>query len=127
MAKATAISDEEIIAALLQHGTIKDAAEAVGIAPRTIYDRMQQKAFVEIYQDAKTDIMRAAVHNLDKQLSAAVDAVAGIMTDQGVNPAVRLQAAQTILNTAGKFSLRLEQDENKSREIRRDFLFDLFK
>lgn len=125
MAKAKAISNEEIIAALLQHGTIKEAAEAVGTAPRTIYDRMRDRDFAEMYQQAKNDIIRAAVYNLDKQLSAAVNAVAEIMQDQEVNPATRLQAAQTILNTAGKIAARLERDETRSEEIRRDFLFGM--
>ena len=35
-----AVSNEEIIAALLQHGTVREAAEAAGTTPRTIYDRM---------------------------------------------------------------------------------------
>ena len=33
------------------------------------------------------------------------------MNDNGVTPAVRLQAAQTILNNAGKFAERLRNDE----------------
>ena len=31
------VSDEEIIAALVQNGTVKDAAAVAGISPRTIY------------------------------------------------------------------------------------------
>ena len=45
MANNKAISNEEIIAALLQHGTIKEAATAIGTTPRTIYDRMKQRDF----------------------------------------------------------------------------------
>ena len=40
-----AVSNEEIIAALLQHGTVKDAAAAAGTTPRTIYDRMNDREF----------------------------------------------------------------------------------
>ena len=40
MAKNSAVSDEEIIAALINNGTIRAAAAAAGIAERTIYDRM---------------------------------------------------------------------------------------
>lgn len=110
-----AISNEEIIAALLQHGTIKDAAAAAGTTPRTIYDRMNDRDFRAEYMEAKNDIIRKAVFTINEKLSAAIDAVAEIMTDKDNNPAVRLQAAQTILNNAGKFAERLTHDEYQSR------------
>ena len=37
------------------------------------------------------------------------------MTDKEVNPATRLQAAQTIINNAGKFAERLTKDETAAR------------
>lgn len=120
-----AVSNEEIIAALLQHGTVKDAAAAAGIAPRTIYDRMNDREFRAEYMEAKNDIIRKAVFTINEKLSAAIDAVAEIMTDKDNNPAVRLQAAQTILNNAGKFAERLTHDEYQSRnEGKSPFDFD---
>ena len=120
-----AISNEEIIAALLQHGTIKDAAAAAGTTPRTIYDRMNDREFRAEYMEAKNDIIRKAVFTINEKLSAAIDAVAEIMTDKDNNPAVRLQAAQTILNNAGKFAERLTHDEYQSRnETKSPFDFD---
>ena len=120
-----AISNEEIIAALLQHGTIKDAAAAAGTTPRTIYDRMNDREFRAEYMEAKNDIIRKAVFTINEKLSAAIDAVAEIMTDKDNNPAVRLQAAQTILNNAGKFAERLTHDEYQSRnEGKSQFDFD---
>ena len=120
-----AISNEEIIAALLQHGTIKDAAAAAGTTPRTIYDRMNDREVRAEYMEAKNDIIRKAVFTINEKLSAAIDAVAEIMTDKDNNPAVRLQAAQTILNNAGKFAERLTHDEYQSRnEGKSPFDFD---
>ena len=120
-----AISNEEIIAAILQHGTIKDAAAAAGTTPRTIYDRMNDREFRAEYMEAKNDIIRKAVFTINEKLSAAIDAVAEIMTDKDNNPAVRLQAAQTILNNAGKFAERLTHDEYQSRnEGKSPFDFD---
>lgn len=111
MAKEKAISDEQIIAALLQNGTIRATAAAVGIAERTLYDRMNDGDFQALYKAAKADIIRAAVLNLNRQLQAAIDTVSEIMTNEDNNAAVRLQAAQTILNNAGKFAQRLQADE----------------
>ena len=117
-----AVSDEELIAAILQHGTIKAAAEAAGIAPRTVYDRMNARAFRSAYMAAKDDIIRQAVFSINGKLSAAVDVVNEIMTDKENSPAVRLQAAQMILTHAGKFAERLARDENLSRnEAKRPF------
>ena len=110
------VPDEEIIAALISNGTVKDAATAAGISPRTIYDRMKNRDFRSVYLFAKTDIIRAAVLSINSKLSEAVDAVADIMRDKEVNPAVRLQAAQTIINNAAKFSSRLTGEESAARE-----------
>ena len=109
--KETAISDEQIIAELLDKGTIKAAAAAVGLSERALYDRMSKGDFQALYKSAKADLIRAAVLNLNRQLQAAIDTVCEVMQDESNNAAVRLQAAQTILNNAGKFAQRLQVDE----------------
>ncbi len=113
--RQTATSDEEIIAALLQSGTIREAADTLNIAPRTIYDRMKSKDFRGLYSEAKTGIMRKAVFSVNERLGAAVDTVAEIMEDRNVNAATRLQAAQTIISNAGKLSKWLQEDESQTR------------
>lgn len=126
MAKAKAVSNEEIIAAILQHGTIKDAAAAVGVSPRTIYERMNNCDFRAEYMAAKNDIIRKAVFTINENLSAAIDAINDLMTDKETPPAIRLQAAQTIINNAGKFAERLSREEYQSRtENRSAFTIDL--
>lgn len=127
MTNKTATSNEEIIAALLQHGTIKEAALSIGISARTIYDRMQNdKEFRAEYIATKTDIMRGATSSINKKIGEAVDAIAQIMTDPAINAAVRLQAAQTILTNAVKFAERLAQDERDAIKDDDDPLGDLF-
>ena len=110
------VSNEEIIAALLQHGTIKEAAAAAGTSPRTIYDRMKNdRDFRGEYAEAKNSIVRKAVFSINEKLGEAVEAVAEIMNDKDINPAVRLQAAQTILTNAAKFNERLTNGECYAR------------
>lgn len=111
MAKGKAVSDEQIIAALLNSGTIKAAAAAAGVSERTVYDRMNEGGFQALYKAAKADLIRAAVFSLNSKVQAAIDTVAAVMQDENNNAAVRLQAAQTILNNAGKFAQRLQADE----------------
>ena len=119
MPKEKAVSNEKIIAALLTSGTIKEAAAAAGIAPRTLYDRMGEKDFREEYKAAKAGVMRQAAISLNGKITAAVDTIAEIMQDKGANPATRLQAAQTILNNAAKFAERLTADEQAAEDERR--------
>ena len=126
MAREKAVSDEQIIAALLNNGTIKAAAGAVGISERTLYDRMSGGQFQALYKAAKADLIRAAVLNLNRQLQAAIDTVVEVMENPDNNPAVRLQAAQTVLNTAGKFAQRLQADETSVIMQQEDAKFSIF-
>ena len=121
MAKCATVDDEIIIAALLEHGTVRAAADSLNISTRTIYDRRRSVDFQMAYNDAKTEVFRSAVYDINKRLSEAVEVVAGIMNDPDNNPAVRLQAAQTILNNAAKFSARLESSERESRTMKDPF------
>ena len=123
---AKAISNEEIIAALMEHGTVMAAAAAAGTTPRTIYDRMNDREFRAAYAEAKNDIIRRAVFTINERLSDAIDTVSDIMSDPKNNPAIRLQAAQTIIHNAGKFADRLTKDERESRNAGKDPLQSLF-
>lgn len=110
-------SDAQLVAALIEHGTIREAAKAAGIGERSFYDRMKSPEFQILYDSAKADIMRAAVLNISKHLQTAVDTIAEILQDKDINPATRLQAAQTILNHAGKLQERLaDQDERATKK-----------
>ena len=116
MARTKAISNEAIIAALMQHGTIIEAAKAAGTTARTIYDRMKNQDFVVEYSAAKNELLRKASLSVNAKLAAAIEEVAAIMSNPGVNPAIRLQAAQTIINSAAKFSERLDRYEKTQRQ-----------
>lgn len=121
------VSDEQIVAALLTNGTLKATAAVLGISERTIYDRMKDGDFQALYKSAKADLIRAAVFHINAQLQEAIDVVVSIMHDEATNAAVRLQAAQTILNNAGKFAQRLQNDEASVRtEIDNNQLFKLW-
>lgn len=112
----TAVSDEEIIAALLQSGSIAQAAELTGIGQRTIYDRMGTRDFKAAYSAAKSDIVRAAVLTLNRSLSAAVDVVTSIMSDESNSAGTRLQAAKMVIESAAKFADRLAAEDSATAE-----------
>ena len=122
--KQTALSDEKIIAALISSGTIAEAARSLDVTPRTLYDRMACKEFKALYHGAKTDIIRGAVLKINQKLTEAIDTVSDIMSDKEVNPAIRLQAAQTLINNASKFSERLQHEELSNIENNVKSIFD---
>lgn len=111
MASNSAVSDEEIIAALLTNGTVKAAAAAIGVSERTIYNRMTDGDFQVIYKAAKADVLRQALHKLNAHTAAAIDTIAEVMHCEENNPATRLQAAQTLLGSVEKFTGRLTAAE----------------
>lgn len=119
MKKITAVSNEEIIAALIVSRTTAEAAEKVGISRRTLYERMTDNDFREEYAEAKNDILRQAVLQFNSMITEAIDTLADIMEDKSVNAAVRLQAAQFLINNACKFADRLDAGEGSRQAIHR--------
>lgn len=113
----TAVSDEEIIAALLSSGSIQEAAQAVGIAPRTIYDRMGTRDFRAVYSAAKSDIIRQAVFSMCGNIAAAVNVIIGIMNNEENPAGTRLSAAKLLLDNAGKFTDRLSEADKTTAEM----------
>lgn len=107
------VSDEQIVSALMSTPTMKEAAEMVGISTRALYDRMSDGEFQGLYKAAKAELMRRTVMDLNNKIGVAIETIVQIMDDENVNPAVRLQAAQTIMNNAGKFTERLQATETE--------------
>lgn len=126
MSKAKTVSDEEIISALLACSTVSEAAKKCGLATRTLYDRMNNKGFQLLYNGAKADVLRKAVFLITGKLTEAVEVVTEILSDTSVNPAIRLQAAQTIINSAVKLTDKLQSDEQWNRIENSPDMFDMF-
>lgn len=104
----TALSDEQIIAALMHSASLRQAADTLGISPRALYDRMGYRDFKAAYSAAKAEVMRQAVQSLNAKLAAAIEVIAEIMTDDNTATPYRLQAAKLILDNTGKFTARLD-------------------
>lgn len=108
-----AVSDQEIVAALLQCGTVREAAVIVGLRPRTIYDRMKRDDFRQEYEEAQEGLLRAAVHKMSKRLSRAVDVAGAIMENQRNKPLERLKAASLILEYAARYFDLMQKNHTK--------------
>ena len=111
------VNDEQLIAGLLRYGSVRAAAAALKTGERTIYARMKNGTFKEQYLQARADLLREAVQEIAQQRSAALAVILEVMQDKETNPATRLQAAQTVLNSEAKYLMQL-QDAEKAVSIR---------
>lgn len=109
-------ADEIIIVALIECGTVRKAAEKLGLSQRTIYSRLKNREFNSLYSHAKDDLLRGVVSELVSTVSDAINSVSEIMRDKRVNAQTRLQAAQTIISNADRFMTRLSDSESKTRD-----------
>ena len=98
------LTDEEIIAALLAKGTIKEAAASLNCTTRTLYDRMKKPEFKGLYAQAKMHLLKTATAKLQGQLCGAIDTLVEIMRDKETAPQTRVNSATAILQFGARFT-----------------------
>ena len=98
------LTDETIIAALVEAGSIKEAAGKLNCTPRTLYERMKKPAFRELYNQAKGELMKTATAKLQAHLSGAVNTLVGIMNDKETAPQTRANCAVSILQYGARYA-----------------------
>ena len=97
-------TDEAIISALIENGSIKAAADRLGCTVRTIYERMKKPGFKNLYAQAKAEILKTATAKLQGNLTGAIDTLAAIMKDEETAKQTRANCAVAILQYAAKFT-----------------------
>jgi hypothetical protein len=93
---------EEAVAALLASNSVEDAARAIGIHVNTLRRWMQLPDFKEEYLQARRDSVHQSTARLQKATSAASVTILRTMTDPSVPAAVRLRAAESVLEYANE-------------------------
>jgi uncharacterized protein (UPF0147 family) len=90
------------IVALLNHDTVRDASQAVGIGETTLYRWLQDSAFQEAYREAKFEVVQQTLSQLQKASGEAARVLQEIMNDNKVSAYTRVAAARIILETSIK-------------------------
>lgn len=121
---AKTISDEQIIAALMENPTQRAAAEACGLSERALYDRMTDDEFIALYRQTKTDLLRSTLQLVAAKMGEAVNVIAEIMQSPETPPAVRLQAARELLRCMDGFLSRLNEDEATAARLKKSHEMD---
>jgi hypothetical protein len=107
---------EIAIAALLSESTQEAAAKKAGIAHRTLKNWLKIPEFAKTFRQARRDIVDRAIQLLQQTTVDAVNTLKDSMADDKP-PAVRLRAAQVILEQALR-ALELTDLAEEQRELR---------
>jgi hypothetical protein len=109
---------ESVIAALLIHRTIPEAAAAAGISGSTIGRWLKDPEFQAAYREAKRAGYEQSTARLHQMRSAAVATLGKIMVDPKTPPATKARVAETIINQSSK-AFEAEEVEERLSELER--------
>ncbi len=110
-----------LILAMLQHGTIREAARTCGVGEATVFRWLKDAAFVNAYREARRQAVSQAIAALQQNAAEAVGTLRQIVRDESVVPSTRLAAARTILDLALK-GIELDDLEIRLEELERRVL-----
>jgi len=110
----TKISNEQLCAALITHSSIKEAAGALNISEKTVYNMMSTTDFISMYADVQRKILSGSILTCQSRMVEAINCISDIMADKETNPQIRLLAAQTILKNS--IAMMKLSDSIKKRE-----------
>lgn len=97
-------NDEQIIQAVLSSGSQSEAARSLGLNKTTITHRMKNPEFKRKLDEAKAAYLQQAVQELRQELKSSVKTLAEVRDDKEAPQSVRIQAADTILRHACKYT-----------------------
>jgi hypothetical protein len=109
---------EKIIAALLEHPTQEKAAAAADVSTVTVWRYQRKPAFQKALLEARQAAFSQAEARLQQAATAAAVTVLRTMTDSAAPPAIRLRAAECVLDRSEQ-SLRQQVLEGRVSELER--------
>jgi hypothetical protein len=101
---------EEAIAALLVHRSIEEAARAAGVGYKTLLRWLEIPEFQARFLLARRKVVHQAIARLQQATGAASLTILKLMTDPNVPAAVKLRAAESVIDHAIK-AIELEDIE----------------
>ena len=91
------ISDEQLLTALLIHGSVGNAATALSMSRNAIYKRLQDDSFRQQYDAAQGALLSVASTAMADGLNDAVGALLDVIRDKDSAASVRVSAADSLL------------------------------
>ena len=100
---------EQAIAALLTESTVASAAEKAGVGEVTLYRWLKVQEFASAYREARREVVEKAIAQMQQSSWAAATTLIRLLASG--SDAVRLRAAQAILDQANKGIEQLDFEE----------------
>ena len=109
---------EAAVAALLTHRNVEEAAQAVGVAPKTLIRWQQVPEFQAALRKARRDAYGNSIGRLQQGSAAAVSTLLKVMVDPSTPASTKVRAAESVLNHSEK-AIELEDIETRLAELER--------
>jgi hypothetical protein len=109
---------EQAIAALLSSRSVDEAAKSIGLSPNTLLRWLEIPEFRAQHLAARREAVRQAVARLQPATGIATLTILKLMTDPNVLAALRLRAADCMMEHAFK-GIELEDIEMRVAELER--------
>lgn len=107
-------SGEDILQALIEHGSARAAAKSLGCSTTTITKRLTDATFRKRYDEARAAALSEAVDRMRGKLATAVDTLTGVMEDDSNPATVRVSAADALL----RHSLRYIETQDFEKRLK---------
>lgn len=91
---------EVALIALLEKGTVKDAAKKSGVSETTLWRWLQLPVFQQHYRAARASLIETAVARLESASDVAITTLCAVCEDTSAPATARIAAARAILSGA---------------------------
>jgi hypothetical protein len=88
---------DALISALLLAPTLAEAAQTAGISEATAWRWLKDKAFQDTYREARHEVVRQAVAQVQQACSIAVTTLTAVMQAPEAAASAKVAAARTVL------------------------------
>ena len=110
---------EQAIIALLKCRTVEEAAESIGVAPKTLYRWQKLPEFDREYRDAMLAQFRLNLARLQQASAPAVTVLRNILADPKAPLAVKARCAYYILDQTRR-GIETDEIEKRLEELERN-------
>lgn len=109
MAKEKIVTDERLLALLIEHGSVTRVAKIAGLSRNAIYMRLRQNEdFRTKYEEAKNAVLQDACGAISTKLETAAAVLYDVATNDRAAVTVRVSAADSLLRHGLRY---IEQGE----------------
>ena len=108
---------EKALAALMIYKTRSEAAEAVGITPRTMRTYFQDDEFVSRYKAAFREMFEDACRQCEQNITTVIDTLKDILQNERESAAARVSAGRVLLENTLKLYEYIDERDKLAMSI----------